>query len=191
MYPSKPLRCIISGKTASRKRTLLFKIPLNIIIEFDKIYIFSPTIHQPTYQKILKCFQSFMPLNAIYYIIQEDIPLEELDNVVEVIVNDERVISSEIEIEPYDNIDELKDATEFHSDKNNIIILDDLSKDHLNDKRVPMLFKRGRHNNLSVFVSSHGFYELPKDTLRENSSIIHHFVTNNYCNVEHIHRQLA
>ena len=54
-----------------------------------------------------------------------------------------------------------------------------------------MLFKRGRHNNLSIFVISHGFYELPKDTIRENSSIIHHFITNNYSNVQCIHHQLA
>ena len=72
-----------------------------------------------------------------------------------------------------------------------LVILDDLSKDQLNDKKVQMLFKRGRHNNISVFVISHGFYELPKDTIRENSNIIHHFITNNYCNVECIHRQLC
>ena len=41
---------------------------------------------------------------------------------------------------------------EYDSDKNNVIILDDLSKDQLNDKKVQMLFKRGRHNNISVFV---------------------------------------
>ena len=33
---------------------------------------------------------------------------------------------------------------EYDSDKNNLIILDDLSKDQLNDKRVQMLFKRGQ-----------------------------------------------
>ena len=85
----------------------------------------------------------------------------------------------------------MKDAQEYDSDKNNVIILDDLSKDQLNDKKVQMLFKRGRHNNISVFVISHGFYELPKDTIRENLNIIHHFITNIYCNVECIHRQLC
>ena len=85
----------------------------------------------------------------------------------------------------------MRDAQEYDSDKHIIIILDDLSKDQLNDKKVQILFKRGRHNNISVFVISHGFYELPKDTIRENSSIIHHFITNNFCNVECIHRQLC
>ena len=102
-----------------------------------------------------------------------------------------KILYHEIEIEFYDNIDDLKNAQEYDSDKNNIIILDDLNKDQLNDKRLQMLFKRGRHNNISVVVISHGFYELPKDTIRENSDIIHHFITNNFCNVESIHRQLS
>ena len=37
--------------------------------------------------------------------------------------NDEDFVSSEIECEAYDNIDELKGAQEYHSDKNNVIIL--------------------------------------------------------------------
>ena len=85
----------------------------------------------------------------------------------------------------------MKDPQEYESDIHTVIILDDLNKQQLQDPRVQMLIKRGRHNNLSTFVISHGFYELPKDTIRENSSIIHHFITKNFANVECIHRQLA
>ena len=130
-------------------------------------------------------------MNVIDNILKEDIDLEDLDDIIEEIVQDEDFISSEIEIEFYDNIDEMKDANEYDSDKNNVIILDDLSKDQINDKKVQMLFKRGRHNNISAFVISHGIYELPKDTIRENSNIIQLFATNTYCNVECIHRQLC
>ena len=183
--------CIISGKSASGKSTLLFKILFNIINEFDKILIFSPSIHQPTYKTIIKCFNSFLLLNVIKNILKEQIPLDELDTTIEEIINNEDFESSHIECESYDNIDELKDPQEYESDIHTVIILDDLNKQQLQDPRVQMLFKRGRHNNLSIFVISHGFYELPKDTIRENSSIIHHFITNNFANVECIHRQLA
>ena len=54
-------------------------------------------------------------------------------------------------------MDELKNATEYDSEKHNKIIFDDLNKNQLNDNKVQMLFKRGRHNNISVFVISHGF----------------------------------
>ena len=59
IYPEILIRCIISGKSNSGKSTLHFEILFNNIDEFDKIYIFSPTIHQPNYQKVIKCFQSF------------------------------------------------------------------------------------------------------------------------------------
>ena len=62
LYPNQPVRCIISGKSNSGKSSLLFKILFNIINDFDKIYIHSPTIHQPSYQKIIKCFQSFFTI---------------------------------------------------------------------------------------------------------------------------------
>ena len=191
VYPEKPVRTIISGKSASGKSTLLFKILFNIINDFDKIYIFSPTIHQPTYQKIIKCFNSFLPLNVIQNILKEKISLDELDNTIEEIINHEDFEQSHIECENYENIDELKNAQEYDSDIHNVIIFDDLNKKQLEDERIQMLFKRGRHNNISVFVITHGFYELPKDTIRENSSIIHHFITNNFSNIECIHKQLS
>ena len=54
-----------------------------------------------------------------------------------------------------------------------------------------MWFKRGRHCNITVFVVTHGFYELPKDTNREYANIIHHSTTNNLANIECIHRQFS
>ena len=54
-----------------------------------------------------------------------------------------------------------------------------------------MLYKRGGHKSISVFVMRNGFYEIQKDTIRENSSIIYHFITNNFSNIECIPRQLA
>ena len=118
-----PIRCIISGESNSGKSTLLFKLLFKIINDFDKINIYSPTIHQLNYQKIIKCFQSFLPLNIIDNILEDDISLEELDGVIEVIITDEDFVSSEVEIEAYDNLNELKNATEYDFEKHNVIIL--------------------------------------------------------------------
>ena len=54
-----------------------------------------------------------------------------------------------------------------------------------------MSFKTERHNNSSLFVINHRFCELSKDSIRENSSIIPHSITKNFCEVECIHRQLS
>ena len=191
LYPEKLVGTIISAKSASGKSTLLFKILFNIINEFDKIFIFSPTVHQPSYQKIINCFQISLSLNVINNILKENLSLEDLDTYIEEIINDEDFESSNIEYESCENIDELKNAQEYDSDIHMVIIFDDLNKKQLEDERVQLLFKRDRHNKISVFVITHGFYELPKDTIRENSSIVHHFITNNFSNIECIHRQLV
>ena len=36
----------------------------------------------------------------------------------------------------------------------------------MNDPRVQAMFKRSRHNNLSIFKISQDYYELPKRTIR-------------------------
>ena len=125
LYAEKHLKTILSGKTDSGISTLLFKILFNIINDFDKIYIFSPTIHQPSYQKIIKCFNSFLLLNVIQNILKDKIPLDELDNIIEEFINDGSFEQSHIECESYENIDELKNAQEYESDIHNVIIFDD------------------------------------------------------------------
>ena len=50
-YPSHPVRCIITGPSNVGKSVFLTNIILNIINEYDNIYIYSPSLHQNLYQK--------------------------------------------------------------------------------------------------------------------------------------------
>ena len=61
----------------------------------------------------------------------------------------------------------------------------------MNDDRVKALFKRGRHNNIAVFIISQDYYELPKQTIRENSNIFHLFRPNNSRNVLNLFQDKA
>ena len=51
LYPSYPLRCIITGPSSSGKSVNLTILILNIINEYDKIYVYSPSRHQDLYRK--------------------------------------------------------------------------------------------------------------------------------------------
>ena len=51
------------------------------------------------------------------------------------------------------------------------IILDDLNEKELNNLRVQAMFKRSRHNNLSIIIFSQDYYELPKKSIRTNGNI--------------------
>ena len=51
LYPNHPARVIITGPSECGKSVFLTNLILNIINEYDKIYIYSPSLHQNLYQK--------------------------------------------------------------------------------------------------------------------------------------------
>ena len=53
------------------------------------------------------------------------------------------------------------------------------------------MFKRGRHNNLSIFLISQDYNELPKRTIRCNGNVFHSFKPNNYVDVRNLYQDKA
>ena len=156
LYPNQPCRVIITGPSECGKSVFLTNLLLNIINEYDKICIYSPSLHQDLYQKIIKCFSNYIPIHIIPNILNE----EDIDIVIEEVINNKDFQKSDIEIETYDNIEELKFPQDYEN--NSIIILDDLNQKEMDDPRVQAMFKRSRHNNLSIFIISQDYYELSK-----------------------------
>ena len=62
LYPTRPVRCIITGPSECGKSVFLTILVLNIINEYDKIYIYSSSLHQDSYQKLIKCFSNYIPI---------------------------------------------------------------------------------------------------------------------------------
>ena len=184
-YPKHPVRCIITGPSECGKSVFLTNLILNIFNEFDKIYIFSPSLHQDLYQKLIKCFSNYIPINIIPNILNE----EDIDIVIDEIVNNKDFEKSDIEMETYESIEELKYPQEYDDGGN--IVLDDLSEKEMNDPRVQAMFKRSRHNNLSIFIISQDYYELPKKTIRANGNIYLIFKPNNFLDVRNIYQDKA
>ena len=50
LYPNHPLQCVITGPSESCELVFLTNLILNVIYEYDKIYIYSPSLHQELYQ---------------------------------------------------------------------------------------------------------------------------------------------
>ena len=53
LYPNHPIRCIITGPNECGISVFLTHLLLNIINEFDKMYIYSQSLHQDLYQKLI------------------------------------------------------------------------------------------------------------------------------------------
>ena len=50
------------------------------------------------------------------------------------------------------------------------------------------MFKRGRHNTLSIFNISQDYYELPKRTIHAIANIYHIFKPNNFRDVQNLYQ---
>ena len=145
LYPSHPVRCVIVGPSNVGKTVFLTYLTLNIINEYEKIFIYSPSLHQDLYRRLIKCFSNYIPINIISNILNE----EDIDIVIDELVNNKDFKKSDIEIETFNNIEDLKFPQDYED--NSIIILDDLNEKEINNEKIQPMFKRGRHNNLSIF----------------------------------------
>ena len=61
-YPNHPQRCFICGPSNVGKNVFLTNLVSIVINEYDKINIYSPSLHQDLYRKIIKCFDSSIPI---------------------------------------------------------------------------------------------------------------------------------
>ena len=116
LYPTHSVRCIITGPSECGKSVFLTNLILNFINEYDKIYIYSPSLHQDLFRKFIKCFTNCSPIHIIPNILNE----EDIDIVNDEIVNNKDSEKSDIEIETYESIEDLKLPQEF---ENNRIII--------------------------------------------------------------------
>ena len=83
LYPTNPVRCIITGPSKCGKSDFLSILILSNINEFDKIYIYSASLHQDIYEKLIKCLSNYIPIHIIPNILNE----KDIDVVIEEIVN--------------------------------------------------------------------------------------------------------
>ena len=122
LYPTHPVRCIITGPLNVGKSVFLTNLYLNTINDYDKIYIYSPSLHQDLYQKLFKCFGNYIPIR----IIPNNLNEEDIEVVIEEIDINKDFEKSDTEIETYESIEELKFPQEYEDGV--IVILNDLKE---------------------------------------------------------------
>ena len=149
LYPNHPVRCIITGLSDCGKSVFLTNLILKIINQYNKIYIYSPSLHQDLYQKLIKCISNYIRNHIIpSFLNEEDIDIVIIDE----IDKNKDFEKSDTELETYESIEELKFPQE--NDDGGIIILDDLNEKEMVDPRAQAVFKRSRQNKLSIFIIS-------------------------------------
>ena len=65
------------------------------------------------------------------------------------------------------------------------------TKKKINNDKTQAMFERGRHNNLSTFIFSQDFHELPKRTIKANGNIYHIFKPIIFRDVQNLYQDKA
>ena len=184
LYSHHQVRFAITGPSEGGKNYFLTKSILNILNEFEKIYIYSPSLNLDSYQKLIKCFSDYIPINKIPSILNEgDIGLVNSE-----IVKDKEFETSDTEMKTQNSKEELKHPQGYED--GNIIILGDTNEKELNDPRLQAKFKRSKAKKLSVFIIGPDYYELPKRTIRPGKNN-HTFKPNNFRDVQTLYQNKA
>ena len=66
-----------------------------------------------------------------------------------------------------------------------------MNEKRINQDKTQAMFKRGRHTNLSIFIISQVYYELPKRSIRANGNIYHTFKPNSFRDVQNLYQAKA
>ena len=127
LNPNHPVHCIITGPILSGKSVFLTYLILSIIKEYDKIYIYSPSLHEDLYQQLTNCFSNYIPIIIIPNILNE----KDIDKVIDEIVNKKDFQKSDAETETFESIEELKIPQDYEN--NSINTLDDLDHKEMDD----------------------------------------------------------
>ena len=185
LYPTHPVKCIITGPSGCGKSVFLTNLILKFIKEDEKIYIYSPSLHQDAYQNLIKCFGKSTPIPIIPNILNE----EDMGLVIYETFIGKDFQKSDTKIETYESKEELKYPQE--NEDRGIIILDELNEREMKDPRVQVMFKRSRHNKLSIFIISQANYEIPKRTIRANGYGYYIFKPNSFRDVQNLYQDKA
>ena len=77
--PKHPVRCVITGPSECGISVILTKLILNLFNEYNRIYIYSRSLHQYFYRKLFKCFD----IHILIHIIPNNLNDENIDVVIE------------------------------------------------------------------------------------------------------------
>ena len=145
------------------------------------------SIHQVFIKIYIKIYVNVL----VFYILFFKIPNFLNEKGIEEIVNNKDFEKSDIDIETYESIEELKFPQEYENTDGGIIILDDLNEKEMTDPRVQAMFRQSRHNNPSIFIISQDYYELPKKTIRANGNMYHIFKPNIFRDVQNLYQDMT
>ena len=168
----KSIRGLIIGKSGCGKTTLLLNLLLkNGWLDYDTLYCFGKSLHQPEYQIIKKGFDNNFTKKMIFKLIKyyRNNSVKDISNIITKL-GETLKLKPNIKTKFFTDSSEIPDPSELNSKNKNLLIFDDIMLEKQN--KIEDYYTRGRHNNVDCFYVAQNYFKLPRQTIRENTNLI-------------------
>jgi len=168
------IRGLIVGKFGCGKTTLLLNLLLQPgWLDYNNLSIFGKSLFQPEYRILKKAFEEKLPKEAIIRLFQNQGEIMKLNippsSVVEEMAKNSKDTFN-VDCSFFESAEDVPDPRDLSLEKKNLIVFDDLL---LQKQNTPeRYYIRGRHSNVDCFYLCQNYFQLPRQTIKENSNFI-------------------
>lgn len=166
------IRGLIIGKSNSGKTTVLMNLILQKgWMDFDHLYIYGKSLHQPEYQLLKKGFDAGLSKEQISNIFHSQDVLKKANmSAFEAIDKYSGVRKYDIKAEFFDDCSSIPDPASLNKNAKNTLLMDDCYTGP--QSKAAAYYSRGRHWNCDVLFLSQNYFRLERQTIRENANFM-------------------
>ena len=142
-------------------------------LDYNNINIFGKSLFQPEYHILKKAFEEKLPKEVIIRLFENKSEITDLGvsriSIVEEMAKDIRD-KFDVECKFFQLAEDVPDPRELSSEKNNLMVFDDLLLEKQNT--CESYYVRGRYSNVDCFYLAQNYFKLQRQTIRENANFI-------------------
>ena len=186
----KSMRGVICGSSGCGKTSLLtFLLLEKGLLDYNSLYVIARSIHQPEYQVLKHGFEKGLTKSQIQVLFQMQKQCEQEGGLLKVLDSYNGPLNNEdCKTSWHTDTTTISDPSGMSTDRNNLIIFDDLLLEPQN--MIEKYYTRGRHQNTDAIYVTQNWFRLPKATIRENGNLFF-FFPQDHRTVMHIYYDLC
>ena len=186
----KSMRGVICGSSGCGKTSLLtFLLLEKGLLDYNSLYVIARSIHQPEYQVLKHGFEKGLTKSQIQVLFQMQKQCEQEGGLLKVLDSYNGPLNNEdYKTSWHTDTATISDPSGMSTDRNNLIIFDDLLLEPQN--MIEKYYTRGRHQNTDAIYVTQNWFRLPKATIRENGNLFF-FFPQDHRTVMHIYYDLC
>jgi GTPase SAR1 family protein len=162
------MRLLLIGKTDCGKSFLLLRLLLEDYLDYNNLVLYTPSLKQTEYQILVEGFKHGLDKQEIRAIFDKQDEIEDPISMIKSVSKQNWLNKAKINVQAFDNDADIPKPETFDKKKKNLVVFDDCAFD--DQSNLHAYFIRGRHYNINCIYLSQNYFELPKNSIRDNSN---------------------